>query len=588
MGDALRNTGYKSIDSAVAEIVDNSIEAEAKNVFIVLREKVNDRSNRKVVSEIAFLDNGNGMNLEVLSECLGIGDTTKMDRTGMGRFGVGLPQASLYACPFVEVYSWQNGIDNCYKVFLDIDKVKSGEQTEIDDPELVGFPHVYKKYLTYRDCEKEFNFLNSGTLVIWRDCDHLLPKTRKALIEKLEFSLGQKFRYFIANGDCEIKLICHDNEQMNCNVFPNDPLMLLENNYVLGNVNEPKRAYYPNEQKGRDDLVPIFEPYTNENNQTGVVEIPVRYYDKNGDIQSGIVTAKFSVVKPEFYSQQAIKEGRNPGSYDIGKHVHKLEGISVIRANREIDFRSFDFYDNTNTPQHRWWGCEISFDPCMDEAFGVANNKQYVELKEIDEEEIDLDGDEIPPMWLQLKRVIMSTIKAMKARNKEMRASSNQGDGNDGEQPVSVDIINEIEERNEEDSISKGQMDNLTEEERIDKIQETYQVDRESARRFAQNKVYIEYHNYGAFHPAFDYRFELGIIRITINTGHIFYTAFLEKIYEVEEATKTTFELFLASFVKAVDITSCLSDEQERANDRLVSKWLEKITEYTMEQRDNS
>ena len=33
MGDALRNTGYKNIESAVAEIIDNSVEANAKNNF---------------------------------------------------------------------------------------------------------------------------------------------------------------------------------------------------------------------------------------------------------------------------------------------------------------------------------------------------------------------------------------------------------------------------------------------------------------------------------------------------------------------------------------------------------------------------
>ena len=35
MGDALRNTGYKNIESAVSEIIDNSVEAEAKNIFII-------------------------------------------------------------------------------------------------------------------------------------------------------------------------------------------------------------------------------------------------------------------------------------------------------------------------------------------------------------------------------------------------------------------------------------------------------------------------------------------------------------------------------------------------------------------------
>ena len=115
MGDALRNTGYKNIESAVSEIIDNSVEAEAKNIFIILDETINPISGRKLVSEIAFLDNGVGMDTNILEGCLGIGSTTRQARKGMGRFGVGLPQASLYACPEVEVYSWQNGIDNCQK-----------------------------------------------------------------------------------------------------------------------------------------------------------------------------------------------------------------------------------------------------------------------------------------------------------------------------------------------------------------------------------------------------------------------------------------------------------------------------------------
>lgn len=133
MGDALRNTGYKNIESAVAEIIDNSVEAGAKNIFVILREGIA-ASGRKVVNEIGFLDNGDGMNEDVLGSCLGIGASTRQARKGMGRFGVGLPQASLYACPEIEVYSWQNGIENAKKVYLDINKIKDGEQTEIEDP----------------------------------------------------------------------------------------------------------------------------------------------------------------------------------------------------------------------------------------------------------------------------------------------------------------------------------------------------------------------------------------------------------------------------------------------------------------------
>ena len=39
-GDALRNSGYKDIESAMAEIVDNSIQAEAKNVLVIIKDRV--------------------------------------------------------------------------------------------------------------------------------------------------------------------------------------------------------------------------------------------------------------------------------------------------------------------------------------------------------------------------------------------------------------------------------------------------------------------------------------------------------------------------------------------------------------------
>ena len=80
MGDALRNTGYKNIESAVAEIVDNSVEANAKDVFVIMSEDINPVSGRKLVNEIGFLDNGDGMNTDILGSCLGIGSTTRKAR----------------------------------------------------------------------------------------------------------------------------------------------------------------------------------------------------------------------------------------------------------------------------------------------------------------------------------------------------------------------------------------------------------------------------------------------------------------------------------------------------------------------------
>lgn len=578
MGDALRNTGYKNIESAVSEIIDNSVEAEAKNIFIILDETINPISGRKLVSEIAFLDNGVGMDTSILEGCLGIGSTTRQGRKGMGRFGVGLPQASLYACPEVEVYSWQDGIDNCQKVFLDINKVKEGAQTELEDPVLCSIPEKYSGFINYKTLVNEIDFSNSGTLVIWKNCDRIQPKTRGPLVERLEFALGQKFRYFISQNLCSMRIICLENQENAIDIYANDPLFLLPNNYVLGNAAHPGKAYI---KKSGDEYEPYFEPYGADK---GEVLVPVKYRDKEGNIAESSVIVRFSIVKAKFYDETAIKKGLNPGNTEFGKnYASKMEGISVVRANREIDFRKFDFYDNLNEPQHRWWGCEILFMPELDEAFGVANNKQYVELKRIEAEDIDPE-EEVQPMWYQLKSVVSNTIKAMYKQNEATRSKTRTTEDT---QTATVTIINDVENDSTEEvsSATKEAKENTPQEELINKGKEALveqgfeKPTDEEATVYINNSVNFQYSKMGRFGPAFDYSFQLGSAIITINTEHELYTALLSKIYSNEEV-KTTFELFLASFVKAVDETHYQSEE----NDKLVATWNAKLKKYIMEQ----
>lgn len=582
MGDALRNTGYKNIESAVSEIIDNSIEANAKNVFLILSESINPTSGRKVVSEIGFLDNGDGMSTEVLGGCLGIGATTRQARHGMGRFGVGLPQASLYACPTVIVYSWQNGIKNCQKVYLDINKVKQGIQTEIADPVREQLPDKYIPYVSYITLTERYDFTKSGTLVIWKDCDRISPKTRGPLTDRLEFALGQKFRYFIHKNISKIKIICDENQEAAIDVLPNDPLFLMEDNRVLCRADEPQKIYKPGET---ENLEPVFEPYTagGRGNSNGEVDIPVKYINKEGKVANSTVKARFSIVKPKFYDETAFPTG-NPGSYAFGKYAKKMEGISVVRANREIDFRQFDFYSTVNEPQHRWWGCEIIFDPILDEAFGVANNKQYVELKKIEEDDIDWD-EEVQPMWIQLTEVISNTIKEMYASNEKTRKNTRNIEATN---TPTTNIINTVESEpdDDEDENTPDPMEGVTPEEVIEKGKEELEnlgieaPTDEEATKFFDNSVVFEYADQGERSPAFDYKFVLTTTIITINTTHEFYRSFLSKVYDNQDA-KTTFELFLASLVQAIRKSNIYQKVQ---NDKLVTMWFNKLNNYISEQ----
>lgn len=583
MGDALRNTGYKNIECAMAEIIDNSIQAKAKNVFVIVSEEHNVITGRNNISEIAFLDNGEGMKPEELEGCLGIGYSTRTDRKGMGRFGVGLPQASLYACPSVEVYSWQNGYENCKKVFLDIDKVKAGEQKEIEDPVLCQIPEKYRKYLDYKmvTSGQNYNFMQKGTLVLWKKCDRVVPKTVNFLFKKLDFTLGQKFRYFILEEESSIRLIHNENQDFTYEVMPNDPLMLMKPNYVLGNPNEPGKID-PGRNKNCSEVV--FEPYGNEQYPNGEVPFPIKYIDsKTNEIKESEVKIKFSKVKDIFYDKTAISG--NPGNTLLGKHVKKLEGISIVRANREIDFGQFDFYENVNMPEHRWWGCEIKFEPELDEAFGVANNKQHVELRYVDPN--DYEDEEVKSAWSQLYSIIHNTIMAMYNANKKTREKARTV--KDVLSPTS-EIINQAEEGNSDSEIgATAEIKKNTPEEQLKEKNKEELIDQgiknptdEDVKHYMSNKVNIVYKNLGKTAGLFDYSFELGSCLVKFNMEHIFYKNFLENVLKTNDS-KVAFELFVASLVKAVDETKISQEEQ---NDNLIAVWNEKLRRYINEQQN--
>lgn len=584
MGDALRNTGYKNIECAMSEIIDNSVQADAKNIIVIISEEPNIKTGHKNISEIAFLDDGNGMTYEEIEGCLGIGYSTRTDRKGMGRFGVGLPQASLYACPAVDVYSWQDGYNNCKKVFHDIDKIKSEEQTEIEDPISAKIPKKYEKYLKYKVVvdNKEYDFTQHGTFVLWKNCDRVIPKTVNFLFKKLDFSLGQKFRYFIKEGGTSnIRLIHHENPDFTHEIMPNDPLMLMEDNYVLGNPSDPGNI---SPGKNINCTVPVFEPYANDEYPDGIVPFMVKYEDPNtGEIKKSEVKIKFSKVKNLFYDQTAIPN--NPGRTELGKHVKRLEGISIVRANREIDFGQFDFYENINQPEHRWWGCEIRFNPELDEAFGVANNKQHVELRRVEKD--DYAGEEVIPVWAQLYPIVHDTINAMYAANKETRKNARKLVH---VVTPAVQIINMAEEGQEEDpgSATSEIRNNTSIDILVQKTKEQLKEQgienptQDDINSYMHNKVNVVHKNLGRTAGLFDYSFELGSCLVTFNMDHIFYKTTLSKIFESVD-TKTAIELLVASLVKAIDETKMSQEEQ---NDNLIATWNEKLRKYINEQQN--
>src|SRR5262245_31109744 len=87
---AVRDAGYRTPAAAVAELVDNSLEAHAHTVDI----QVSAFGSEPLTIEVA--DDGDGMTADEMRVALVFGGSTRFgSRCDLGRFGMGLPAASL-------------------------------------------------------------------------------------------------------------------------------------------------------------------------------------------------------------------------------------------------------------------------------------------------------------------------------------------------------------------------------------------------------------------------------------------------------------------------------------------------------------
>ena len=185
---AMRDNGYKNAAYAIAELMDNAIQAGATQVELLCGEKKELLAQRKRsrIHQIALLDNGRGMNAAVLRLALQFGNGTYLEEdkhTGIGRFGMGLPSSSVSQCQRVDVWSWQEGVDNALYTYLDLEEIKKRKLTEVPEPESRLVPEIWH--------QASGNFGKTGTLVVWSQIDRCIWKTGSAIIDNSEFVIGR-------------------------------------------------------------------------------------------------------------------------------------------------------------------------------------------------------------------------------------------------------------------------------------------------------------------------------------------------------------------------------------------------------------
>ncbi|TPW76571.1 ATP-binding protein [Schumannella soli] len=154
--ESMRSVGY-SLDAALADLIDNSITADAKTIDI----------DADVVdgSFVAILDDGTGMSPTRAREALRLaGSVDSRSTADLGRFGLGLKTASLSQARCLTVVTKSDGVTTALR--WDIDHVRESRQWSLlvlSEPEIQGLPLV-----------SALQSQQSGTLVVWEYLDLLI------------------------------------------------------------------------------------------------------------------------------------------------------------------------------------------------------------------------------------------------------------------------------------------------------------------------------------------------------------------------------------------------------------------------------
>lgn len=202
--EGLRDIGY-SLETAISDIIDNSITAGAKRIRIISEACVDEPF-------IAIVDDGAGMTENELIAAMRPGSRHPLsarDEPDLGRFGLGLKSASFSQCRRLTVVSRKDGKTSA--AVWDLDDVAIRNEWKVQLPDDVsGSPGVGE-------------LGNVGTLVLWQKLDRLTGSVSHNAAKRAEI-INRR----IAEAERHLRLVFHrftENPKLLC-IMLNGRLLL--------------------------------------------------------------------------------------------------------------------------------------------------------------------------------------------------------------------------------------------------------------------------------------------------------------------------------------------------------------------------
>ena len=339
----IRDIGYKHTGSALAELVDNSIQAGASNVHVAFG---TNKTGAKVTS-LAVIDDGHGMIPDMVRFSVMWGGTHREnDRDGIGRYGYGLPSASVSQGRRFTVYSATEG-SKFHAVTLDVDAIGNGDYTD-EAGEVVIPPATPTPLPKFVQDSIKANFpskkLEHGTVVVIEELDKVTRNTVNALRNHLLEFFGVTYQKLMRNA----RIIIHDTA-----LEPIDPLFTT-----------PGFRFYDLDADRAEALDPI--------------QIEVK--GETGEVK-GMMQVRFSSLPATFGSVDKRKGATSKNENPRFKILKEYNGVLFYRMGRYLDcvnHTPFHTFGNNN----RYLKIEVDFPAVLDEFFNVSTSKQRVDVSD--------------------------------------------------------------------------------------------------------------------------------------------------------------------------------------------------------------
>ena len=490
----LRDVGYNSTTSALCEHVDNAIQAKASEIRIYF----NQTGTRGAYSmDTLIYDNGVGMEPNVLQMCMSFGGSMSYNkRSGIGRFGVGMKTAALSMSPVLDVYSWVEE-EAFYRMTLDVEKVYSETAgvLSLSEPEFLSkipdeiadiltkqmvYPKSNQDYLATKKKDLYSSLRKSGSIIYMPDCDRLSYQTARTLVDHATSEMSRVYREYINNG-----------------------VKIYVNNRLLTAV-DPCYWMKAARHAGVEDLKAIDEKCSNLVN-TWEIQVPI---SEDSDL-----TAPVSV---RLYKLPYDSWGKLPRKVlDKKLDIYNRNLVSVLRNDREVfcGVRPMIFKYHGDAI---WLRVRIDFSGELDEAFGVAMNKQGIRPKSYVDELIkaELEAD--------ITRIRGDVAKSRKAKNQPKPIKGEKTESERRAQEADAHQMKKLPSPKAETEREKAEMsanirglavamkrEGETEDQAFDRI---------------TTSTYLTKFIHDDYHPFYTIEARYGKVILTINKAHSFYS----------------------------------------------------------------